>query len=285
MEFLILILVFLLIAIFFLAKSVIRENKRKKIMKNPFPREWENYLKESYTLYSKLPDELQQDMKNKIKVFLNEKTFFGCEGLEVTDQMRILIAAQACLLILNRRTTFYPKLRLNRRTTFYPKLRSIFVYPTSYLAKRVSVNSGIVTEKTQVMLGESWGSGELVLTWDTSVHGAKNMYDSRNVVYHEFAHQLDQEDGVADGAPVLENRSSYASWARVLSREFENLKKEKKRWRKTVMNKYGATNPAEFFAVASESFFEKPRQLKKKHPELYQELKNYYHTDPIDWMD
>jgi Mlc titration factor MtfA (ptsG expression regulator) len=273
MEFLILILVFLVIAIFFLAKSVIRENKRKKIMKNPFPREWENYLKESYTLYSKLPDELQQDMKNKIKVFLNEKTFFGCEGLEVTDQMRILIAAQACLLILNR------------RTTFYPKLRSIFVYPTSYLAKRVSVNSGIVTEKTQVTLGESWGSGELVLTWDTSVHGAKNMYDSRNVVYHEFAHQLDQENGVADGAPVLENRSSYASWARVLSREFENLKKEKKRWRKTVMNKYGATNPAEFFAVASESFFEKPRQLKKKHPELYQELKNYYHTDPIDWMD
>ena len=273
MEFLLLILVFLVIAIFFLAKSVIRENKRKKIMKNPFPREWENYLKESYTLYSKLPGELQQDMKNKIKVFLNEKTFFGCEGLEVTDQMRTLIAAQACLLILNR------------RTTFYPKLRSIFVYPTSYLAKRVSVNSGIVTEKTQVTLGESWGSGELVLTWDTSVHGAKNMYDSRNVVYHEFAHQLDQEDGVADGAPVLENRSSYASWARVLSREFENLKKEKKRWRKTVMNKYGATNPAEFFAVASESFFEKPRQLKKKHPELYQELKNYYHTNPIDWMD
>jgi hypothetical protein len=273
MEFLLFILVLLLIVIFFLAKNVIRENKRKKIMKNPFPREWENYLKESYTLYSKLPGEFQQDMKNKIKVFLNEKTFFGCEGLEVTDQIRILIAAQACLLILNR------------RTTFYPKLRSIFVYPTSYLAKRVSVNSGIVTEKTQVTLGESWGSGELVLAWDASVHGAKNMYDSRNVVYHEFAHQLDQEDGVADGAPVLENRSSYASWARVLSREFENLKKEKKRWRKTVMNKYGSTNPAEFFAVASESFFEKPRQLKKKHPELYQELKNYYHTDPIDWMD
>jgi Mlc titration factor MtfA (ptsG expression regulator) len=271
--FLFILIVFLVIVVFFLSKNVIRENNRKKIMKNPFPLEWEHYLEDNYTLFSKMPAELQSDMKNKIKVFLNEKTFIGCEGLEITDQIRVLIAAQACLLILNR------------KTTYYPKLRSIFVYPTSYLAKRVSVNSGIVTEKTQVTFGESWGSGELVLAWDASVHGAKNMFDSRNVVYHEFAHQLDQEDGVADGAPILENRSSYASWARVLSREFENLKSDKKRWRKTVLNKYGATNPAEFFAVASESFFEKPRQLIKKHPELYQELKSYYRTDPIDWMD
>jgi len=273
MGFLLVFIVFLVIAIFFLGKNVVRENNRKKIMKNPFPLEWENYLKENYTLFNKMPPELQHDMKNKIKFFLNEKNFFGCEGQEITDQIRVLIAAQACLLILNR------------ETSYYPKLRSIFVYPTSYLAKRVSVNSGIVTEKFQVTLGESWGSGELVLAWDASVHGAKNMFDSRNVVYHEFAHQLDQEDGVADGAPILESRSSYASWARVLSQEFENLKRDKKRWRKTVMNKYGASNPAEFFAVASESFFEKPRQLKKKHPELYQELKHYYHTDPIGWMD
>ena len=134
-------------------------------------------------------------------------------------------------------------------------------------------------------LGESWSSGELVLAWDSVEHGAVNMFDGQNVVYHEFAHQLDQEDGAADGAPILKNRSSYISWGRVLSEEYVKLIKKKKKRRKTVLNKYGATNPAEFFAVSSESFFEKPRQLNKKMPELYAELQSYYQTNPMEWED
>jgi Mlc titration factor MtfA (ptsG expression regulator) len=102
------------------------------------------------------------------------------------------------------------------------------------------------------------------------------------VVLHEFSHQLDQEDGVADGAPILEHRASYVTWARVLGEEYEALRK--KRRRKTVMRKYGATNPAEFFAVATEAFFEKPKQMKKKHPELYDELRDYYKLDPLGWL-
>ena len=111
------------------------------------------------------------------------------------------------------------------------------------------------------------------------------MFDGKNVVYHEFAHQLDQEDGVADGAPLLERHSAYASWAAILGEEYEKLIRKKKRHRKTVIRKYGATNPAEFFAVATEAFFEKPRQLDKRHPELYQELKDYYKVDPLEWLD
>ena len=104
------------------------------------------------------------------------------------------------------------------------------------------------------------------------------------MVLHEFAHQLDQENGEADGAPILENRSRYSAWARVLSAEYEALQKGMERRTRSVISEYGATNPAEFFAVATEAFFEKPRQMKKRHPELYDELKDYYKLDPAEWL-
>jgi len=111
-----------------------------------------------------------------------------------------------------------------------------------------------------------------------------NITDARNVVLHEFAHQLDQEDNAADGAPILEHRSSYVTWARILSKEYEALQRKKRKRRKSVMSKYGATNPAEFFAVTTETFFEKPKQMIKKHPELYDELRNYYKLNPVEWV-
>ena len=262
----------LLISIFYLiVKPKIKKLTRKKIRQKPFPEDWENILREKFTLYNKIPDDLKEDLKNKIKIFLHEKRFFGCQDQEITDEIRVLVAAQACLLLLNR------------KTNFYPKLKTIYIYPTTYFTRQ-QVNFGsIVVEQTRASLGESWSSGELVLAWDSVAHGAVNMYDGNNVVYHEFTHQLDQEGGAADGSPILKNRTFYASWAQVLGAEYNNLISRKKRGKKTVMNKYGATNPAEFFAVASETFFEKPRQLYKKHPELYAELQSYYQTNPLDW--
>ena len=242
-------------------------------MQQPFLTEWDDILKNHFILYNRLPPVLHEELKNKIKVFLSEKVFHSCQGLEITDKMRIIVAAQACMLLLNR------------ETSYYPKLKTIYIYPTAYFSKHVSSEAGIVTESTRASAGESWSSGELVLSWDASFHGATNIYNGHNVVFHEFAHQLDQEDGVADGAPILKSRSCYASWARILGKEYELLKDKKKRRKKSILNKYGATNPAEFFAVASETFFEKPRQLNKKHPELYEELKNYYNTNPLEWID
>jgi len=263
----------LLVALYFLAKPWFRDREHRKIMQLPFPPEWARILEAHFTLYHGLTPELQSDLQRKIQVFLHEKNFIGRHELEITDTIRVLVAAQACLLLLNR------------RTNFFPKLNTIYIYPTAYMAKRTSYSGGIVTESTQTNLGESWGSGELVLAWDAAQHGARNMMDGRNVVVHEFAHQLDQEDGAADGAPILAESSAYASWAQVLGEEYETLIRKRKKHRKTVLNKYGATNPAEFFAVASETFFEKPRQLLKRHPELYEELKSYYKTDPIDWFN
>ena len=256
------VLVLIPVYIFYIKPFFIRR-RRSKIQEEPTPDHWEEILQKHFPQYHKLSLTLRGELKNKIKVFLHEKKFHGCHGLEVSETMKVLIAAQACLLLLNR------------ETNFFPKLVTVIVYPSAYVSKN----------STGPVFGESWNSGELVLTWDSSLHGATNMFDGKNVVYHEFAHQLDQEDGVADGAPLLERRSSYASWAAILSEEYEKLIRKKKRHRKTVMRKYGATNPAEFFAVATEAFFEKPRQLDKRHPELYQELKSYYKVDPLEWLN
>lgn len=160
---------------------------------------------------------------------------------------------------------------------------TILIYPHTYAAKMVSTDGNITIEGRDVRFGESWQNGPVVLAWDSVTGGSVNITDARNVVLYEFAHQLDQEDGTSDGAPILEHRSSYIAWARVLGREYEALQIKKKKHKRSLMNKYGATNPAEFFAVATETFFEKAKQMKKKHPELYEELKDYYKLDPVEW--
>lgn len=133
------------------------------------------------------------------------------------------------------------------------------------------------------MLGESWQNGKVILAWDNVLHGASNFVDGRNVVLHEFAHQLDSESGSADGAPLLAGKSCYRSWAAALSQEFEELQKDSRYDRRSLMDHYGATNPAEFFAVATETFFEKPRQMAKHHAELFSVLQDYYRIDPGEW--
>ncbi len=249
-----------------------RRALRRRLMTEPLPEEWERILKQNVPLYSRLPDAVQRQLRGLINIFLYEKRFEGCGGLEITDEVRVTVAAQACILLLNR------------KTDFYPRLSSILVYPGAYVAKEVwRTPAGFEVEEESVRLGESWDSGTVVLAWDNVKHGAGDWKDGHNVVLHEFAHRLDQQDGTADGAPILEQRSRYVSWARTLSREFEQLQKRAKRGRKTVMDEYGATDPAEFFAVATETFFEKSRQMKKKHPELYSELRSYYKLDPATW--
>jgi Mlc titration factor MtfA (ptsG expression regulator) len=125
----------------------------------------------------------------------------------------------------------------------------------------------------------------VVLAWSAVKQGAVNFADGFNVTMHEFAHQLDQEDGTADGAPILEQRSAYASWARIFLKEFQQLKRRAKKRKKSVLSRYGATNPAEFFAVATETFFEKPGQLMSRHPELYGELLGFYKVNPAEWTE
>lgn len=233
-----------------------------------------NILKKNVPLYSRLPAEDREELHGHIQIFLAEKYFEGCGGLTITEEMRVTIAAQACILLLHR------------KTEYYPKLVSILVYPNTYLAHhRERDGAGLVTEGMQQRVGESWSHGTVVLSWDDVRAGASDANDGHNVVYHEFAHQLDIEDGPqADGSVALPRQSMYGAWARILGREYVALKKDVAAGRKTVLDSYAATSPAEFFAVATECFFEIPVLLKKQHPELYEELKLYYRQDPAALM-
>jgi len=250
-----------------------RRNKRRRhLLAAPLPEEYERIIKKNVPLYNHLPDALRRQLHGFVNVFLADKQFEGCGGLEITDQIRVTIAAQACILLLNR------------KTRYFSRLHTILVYPRTYVARTVSSAGPMTIEGRSVRLGESWRSGTVVLAWDGVIGGTSNITDACNVVLHEFAHQLDQEDGAADGAPILEQRSRYAAWAAVLSKEYEALRRKKARHQRSVLSKYGATSPAEFFAVATEAFFEKPRQMEKRHPELYDELKEYYKLDPERWL-
>ena len=249
----------------------LRNKRRGVLMRKPIDKGFPAFIEKNIPLYVRLPPDLKQQLHGMVNVFLAEKEFVGCSGQEITDEVRVTIAAQACMLLLNR------------KTNFFPKLKTIYVYPHTYVANGLMNDGGLIVEGKSVRLGESWQNGPVVLTWDSITGGARNIQDGRNVVFHEFAHQLDQEDGDADGAPILENRSCYRSWAAVLSAEYERLCNKTRGRRRSVLNKYGATNPAEFFAVATEAFFEKPKQMNKKSPDLYKELKSYYQIDPMSW--
>jgi len=260
-----------LVSAFIIGRKHLRNTRRQRLMKQPFPREWEEILRENVALYKHLPEDLRERLHCYINVFLDEKNFEGCGGLQLTEAMKVTIAAQACLLLLKG------------NPTFYPRLKSIVVYPGAYIAKQTTLVGGIPVLTDSARLGESWNSGELVLAWDHVKQESVDIRDGHNVVLHEFSHQLDQEDGRADGAPILEQGTSYVAWARILGREYGELVEKVKKHHRDVIDSYGATNPAEFFAVITEAFFKKPAKLKQKHPELYEELKLYYKMDPLKW--
>ena len=268
-----LIIIFLSMGVVGVALAMLRSRvlQRKKMLSAPVPPTWLSILKKTLPMIGRLSDEQKTQLFSYMQVFLSEKIFEGCGELELTEEIKVTIAAQACMLLLGR------------EHKVYPKLKSILVYPHTYKSGEKGIFGGNNGEGAR--LGESWDCGVVVLSWDSVKGGARNFEDGHNVTFHEFAHQLDQEDGVADGAPILEERSAYATWAHVFNHEYEALVELTRRGKRDTMDRYGATNPAEFFAVATETFFEKPRQLKTKHPELYEELLDYYKVDPTDWVD
>ena len=247
-----------------------KRRRREHIRQQPFSQEWIDILNKNIPYYSRLTPQEQAELQGDILVFLAEKNFEGCAGLEMTDEIRLTIAAQACMLLLNR------------DTKFYPSLRTILVYPHHYSPESLQSANGLVIGGISTRAGESWHRGPVVLSWDDVRAGTSDIHDGHNVVFHEFAHQLDDERGGTDGAPALEERSMYIAWARVLGGEYTKLLDDIEHHRRNCINSYGATNPAEFFAVITEAFFEKPRTLQRRHPELYDQLKGFYHQDPIE---
>lgn len=250
---------------------IFKKWRRDRIARRSFPPAWPVIIEKNVPLYSKLSQADRQELQRHILIFMAEKRFEGCGGLEITDEIKLTIAAQACILLLHR------------QTDYYPGLRTVLVYPSAYVAHRIEyLASGVVAEGPQMRLGESWHRGSIVLSWDDVRRSAADIHDSHNVVFHEFAHQIDTTFGKGDSTPVLRRYSSYIAWARILQKEYEQLQEDIAGQRPHILDGYGATKPAEFFAVATEFFFQQPQQLQKHHPDLYNELKLFYQQDPAE---
>jgi len=246
-----------------------RGRRRRRLMEQALPEPWDSVVRQRVIYRQYLPPEEQEFLGALIQVFLDEKPFEGCAGLEITDEIRLTVAGHACILLLGG------------QSDMFPKLRTVLVYPRAYVAPATEHGpDGTVTEGLEGRSGESWSFGNVVLSWRDVRRDAANLQGGRNVVFHEFAHLLDFESGHAEGAPVLPRNAPYADWARVFEREYEALIDSVERGRQSLLDNYGATNPAEFFAVATECFFLKPAELELNHPELYRQLKLYYRQDP-----
>jgi len=244
---------------------IFKKWRRNKTASRPFPWDWLAIIEENVPLYQKLSDADRKELQRHILIFLSEKRFEGCGGLEITDEIKLTITAQACILLLHR------------QTDYYPGLHSILVYPNAYVANRIEhLAAGVVAEGPEVRLGESWHRGSVVLSWDDVQSSAADAASTHNVVFHEFAHQIDTTFGEGDDTPILQRSSAYRTWSRILQKEYQRFCDDVEDNRYTVLDSYGATNPAEFFAVATEFFFQQPQLLRQHYPDLYNELKVFY---------
>ena len=249
-----------------------RNYRRKKILATPFPGEWVRHIQNNIQYYHHLNREEKKRLQDLIQIFIAEKSWLGCNNLELTDETRVIIAAHACLLILAL------------PNAYYRNVESIYVYPTTFFPPNYS--SGFFEVPTTPVrgamptLGEAHHRGPVILVWDAVKRETRHPEHGHNVVYHEFAHKLDMLDGSADGTPLLTTPDEYQRWSEVCSKEYLEICDKVEHDKSTFFDDYAATNEAEFFAVVTENFFCKPASMKRYHPKLYQVLQNFYRQDP-----
>lgn len=246
-----------------------KRRRRAKLKAEPFPDEWRNILDANVPYYRYLSDADKAELEGHIRILLAEKNFEGCGGLVLTDEVRVTIAAYAAMLLLHR------------DAEYYPALHSILVYPDAFVARNIEpIDEFELVDEEEVRYGESWDRGAIVLAWKPIVDSVRRPGSAQNVALHEFAHQLDLDDGVTNGVPLLDDDEAYEEWAEVMSGAYERLWRDIEQNRAVWLDEYGATDPAEFFAVLTETFFLRPHTLQRKHPDVYDVLRQYYRQDP-----
>ncbi len=247
----------------------IDDRRRKEILSRPFPRDWLECLRKNVPHYSLLFEEEKAKLRDSVQIFVAEKHWEGCRGLQVTDEMRVTISGQACLLTLGM------------EKNYFPRVRTILIYPGGFRVPRDRQITDMAIEgETMPVLGQAVHRGPVILSWEDIRNPGNESGVPLNLVIHEFAHQLDMQDGPADGTPSLSSRKLQKKWRRVMKEEYDRLVQESEEGRLTLLDAYGATSESEFFAVASECFFEQPVELKRQYPELYAVLRRYYRQDP-----
>lgn len=246
--------------------------RRKRLRARPFPLAWQETLGYLPVLHG-LSHAEQVQLQGLIQVFVAEKDFEGCGGLDMRDKIKVVIAAQAALLILHL------------HHDFYHRVRSILVYPSTFRHNMMHrQGDGTVAAVNQSHLGEAWPGGPVILAWDSAYQGGRQGDDGQNTVIHEFAHKLDMLDGTTDGIPPLAAELNPTAWREDFHTALVNHQAALKAKRPHLIDAYGATSPAEFFAVASENFFERPKALRKQEPSLYQRMADFYRQNPAQRM-
>jgi len=248
--------------------SWLRDRRRKAILADPFPEAWQPWLERHLACWERLDPGQRQRLRELVQVFVAEKNWEGCGGLELSDEMRVAIAAQACLLVLE-----LPH-------DLYRRVESILIYPSAVTIPGEQREHGLRSDSPMPVLGLAVRRGPVVLAWDAVRRGSKHPERTHNVVFHEFAHKLDMLDDSLDGTPPLATKEQYARWVEVCTREYQALQRAAETGRRSFLDPYGSTNVAEFFAVASEAFFDEPHELERRHPELYGVLAGFYRQRP-----
>lgn len=251
----------------------VKEARRRRLRAKPFPEEWLRIANRNVAFFRRLSPADQTELRGHIQVFVAEKRFEGCAGLNITDEIALTIGTQACLLLLHR------------KSDYFPRLVSILVYPSNYaVEENRPIQENVWEQGTSIRSGETARQlGSMVLAWDAVKFGASDPSDGKNLVLHEFAHQLDYENYLADGVPALPTRQEQLAWREVMRTEFASLRAAEQTGIPTLLDTYGATNPPEFFAVATEAFFERPYALRAQHPKLYRQLQAYFRQDPVEY--
>lgn len=257
--------VFIALAVFYL--FFYRTWRRERELKQSFPKIWRKHLQTTVPLYRQLPVQFQKTLEEQVQLFLAEKNFYGCDGFEVNDRVRVAIAGHACFLTVMR------------SYSDYDEVRSILVYPDVYRVQAPERDGMVVGVSDQVRAGEASSRGQVVLAWSECESGAMNSKSPHNVILHEFAHQLDYLDGTADGAPPLRGEQAR-EWQETMTIAYDNLRHSLRHHRKSWLDPYGATKPAEFFAVLTETFYQQPQHLKEQQPAVYELLREFYRIDP-----
>ncbi|CCG94535.1 MULTISPECIES: zinc-dependent peptidase [Marinobacter] len=244
-----------------------RNWRRRRELQQPFPALWRHHLQENVPLYNRLSDSHKTRLENLVQLFISEKEFYECAGFEIDDRVRVTIAGHACLLLLER--GFYE----------YDDVKSILVYPDIYRVQDTESDGLVVSTSDETRAGEAWSHGRVILAWSQCEQAIANPHGPHNVILHEFAHQLDYLDGTADGAPPLSGDEA-ARWQETMTEAWDHLQHRLEHHHKPWLDPYGATEPAEFFAVLTEAFYQQPQHLKREQPDVYAALCRFYRIEP-----
>ncbi|EEE39112.1 hypothetical protein RKLH11_2958 [Rhodobacteraceae bacterium KLH11] len=247
-----------------------KKQARAALLATPLTPHQRDIIARQVPIIRRLPPALRNHLDGRVNLFLDQVSFYGCDGLEVTEEMELSIAAQACLLVINS-------------DLWYDNLTTILIYPNAFKSKQQRRSGYVVSEKEIVRTGESWDRGPVILSWAHSQQGAMNDRDGQNVVLHEFAHQIDDLSGATNGVPVLSAGQTFAEWEEVFLTAYDAHVHAVENGQRTVIDAYGATGHEEFFAVSVELFFERPKALQRDVPEVYGQLSKLFRLNPVEW--